>query len=56
VEQSKKPTRKSREPEEKWMIITITNRPEGKVTFRGYEFDARGKYTLIDGKSLMRTS
>lgn len=34
-------------PEEKWLVVTITNQPEGKVTFRGYEFDAKGKYELI---------
>lgn len=34
-------------PQEKWLIVAIKNVPKGKITFKGYEFDAEGKHSLI---------
>lgn len=34
-------------PQEKWLIVAIKNLPKGKITFKGYEFNYKGKYSLI---------
>jgi hypothetical protein len=37
-------------PQERWLIVAIGNQPKGKIAFRGYEFDAEGKHSLIGNR------